>query len=68
MPNKTTALLKDMIMTALHGAGGAAYLEERANDPKTAPAFLALIGKVLPMQVTGPGDGPIQTHIRVTFE
>ena len=56
MPNKATAQLKDMILTALGNAGGAAYLERRANDPRTAAAFLGLIGKVLPMTIQGPGE------------
>lgn len=55
-PNKATAQLKDMILAALDGAGGAEYLERRANDPRTASAFLALIGKVLPMTIQGPGE------------
>jgi hypothetical protein len=58
VPNKTTRELKDMILGALEGAGGMAYLQERANDPKTASAFLTLVGKVLPMTVQGPNpDG-----------
>lgn len=56
MPNKATAQLKDMILTALNSAGGVEYLERRANDPRTASAFLALIGKVLPMTIQGPGE------------
>lgn len=60
IPNKTTAALKDMILNALDKAGGEAYLMERAKDPRTASAFLTLVGKVLPMQVTGPEDGPVQ--------
>jgi hypothetical protein len=68
LPNKTTVQLKDMILKALDDAGGAEYLERRANDPRTAAAFLALIGKVLPMQVTGVDGGAVQQHIRVTFE
>ena len=51
IPNKQTAQLKDMILTALSNAGGAEYLERRANDPRTAAAFLGLIGKVLPMTI-----------------
>lgn len=49
--SKNTKALKDMILQALDGAGGAEYLERRANDPRTAAAFLGLIGKVLPMTV-----------------
>jgi hypothetical protein len=56
MPNKATAQLKDMILTALGNAGGAEYLEARAKDPRTASAFLSLIGKVLPMTIQGPGE------------
>lgn len=59
-PNKNTAQLKDMILKALEGAGGVEYLMERANDPRTASAFLTLVGKVLPMQVTGEDGGPVQ--------
>lgn len=58
--NKTTAEIKDMIRQALDGAGGVEYLIERANDPRTASAFLSLVGKVLPMQLTGEGGGPIK--------
>lgn len=53
LPNKATKELKDMILSALDESGGVDYLVERANDPRTAAAFLALIGKVLPMNVTG---------------
>jgi hypothetical protein len=58
VPNKTTGLLKDMIMAALNDAGGHEYLVEQAHaNPK---AFLALVGRVLPMQVHGSGeDGEI---------
>lgn len=54
--NKTTAQLKEMILAALDNAGGVEYLERKANDPRTASAFLTLIGKVLPMTVQGPGE------------
>ncbi len=63
-PNKSTAQLKDMILTALGNAGGAEYLEARANDPRTAAAFLGLIGKVLPMTIAGDSENPQ----RIVFE
>lgn len=63
LPNKTTKALKDMILAALDGAGGVEYLQERAKDPRTASAFLTLVGKVLPMQVTGEGGGPIVLNL-----
>lgn len=48
IPNKATKELKDMILGALNKAGGETYLEERARDPRTAAAFLGLVGRVLP--------------------
>ena len=65
VPNKTTGALKDMILQALDKAGGVDYLQERAQDPKTAAAFLGLVGKVLPMAVTGPDGGAVQTVTRI---
>lgn len=62
-PNKATAQLKDMILQALDNSGGVDYLVERANDPKTATAFLTLIGKVLPMQIAGDPENPIGISI-----
>lgn len=67
IPNKNTGMLKDMILTALSNAGGAEYLERRANDPRTAAAFLGLVGKVLPMQVTGENGEAIKASIEVIF-
>ena len=66
VPNKNTAAIKDMILAALDESGGVDYLVARARDPRTAAAFLGLIGKVLPMQVTGV-DGEAIKHA-VTFE
>jgi hypothetical protein len=60
--NRTTKELKDMILKALDESGGVEYLVERANDPRTASSFLALIGKVLPMTVAGDKDNPLIVH------
>lgn len=54
VPNKVTGELKTMILQALDGAGGVEYLTTCARE-HPGP-FLALVGKVLPLQVTG-GDG-----------
>lgn len=54
-PNKNTAQLKDMILEALNDAGGIDYLKEQAEQNPTA--FLTLVGKVLPLQLSG-GDKP----------
>lgn len=63
--SKTPALIKDMIAQALTEAGGVEYLTARANDPRTASAFLGLVGKVLPMTLTGPDGGAIKTVTRI---
>lgn len=47
--NKQTADLRDMILTALHGAGGAKYLQEQAAA--SPAAFLSLVGRLLPKDV-----------------
>lgn len=62
--NKFNREVKEMILEALDGAGGIEYLTERAHDPKTAAAFLTLVGKVLPLQVTGANGGPMEAVIR----
>ena len=60
VPNKTTALVREMVTQALDEAGGVDYLVECARNPRTASAFLSLVGKVLPVQLSGVDDGPIQ--------
>lgn len=61
-PNKTTALLKDAVLLAAGNAGGAgglvAYLTCQAS--LNPGPFMALLGKVLPIQLTGENDGPIR--------
>lgn len=63
--NKTTAVLKDAILlaatqTGLDGAGTGGlvgYLRSLAqSEPK---AFSSLLGRVLPLQITGEGGGPV---------
>ncbi len=61
VPNKITGELKEMILEALAEAGGVDYLKKQAKEKPAA--FLTLIGKVLPLQVTG-GDGkPIEVRV-----
>jgi len=62
--NKVTADVKGMILTALADAGGAKYLLDQAKTNPTA--FLTLIGKVLPKEVTG-ADGKDLVPAGVTF-
>ena len=51
VPNKVTRELKEMISEALEGAGGVDYLIAKADTHPAA--FLALVGRILPLQVTG---------------
>lgn len=64
-PNKTTALLKDAILKAATDAGGddglVGYLKTQAAA--NPGPFLALLGKVLPMQVGGDPDNPIRHRV-----
>jgi hypothetical protein len=59
VPNKVNGQLKDMILQALDGAGGAEYLQRQADE--NPAAFMSLVGKVLPMTVqhSGHEGGPM---------
>lgn len=65
VPNRTTALLKDAILKAAEGAGGqdgmVGYLQKQASE--NPGPFMALLGKVLPMQVSGEDGGPVQIKV-----
>ncbi len=70
-PNKTTALLKDAILKAAEQAGGepdglVGYLQQQAKD--NPGPFMALLGKVLPMQVTGEDGGPLAIAFNTVYE
>lgn len=49
--NPDGAAVRDMVLKALEMAGGASYLLERALDPDTSGAFLALVGRCLPRDI-----------------
>lgn len=56
-PNKTTTQLKEMILMALSNQGDVKYLERAAQE--NVPAFLSLVGKVLPLTVQGDPNNPL---------
>jgi hypothetical protein len=70
VPNKTTALLKDALLKAAEAAGGAegmvGYLTQQAKD--NPGPFMALLGKVLPLQVTGENGGPVGIEFVTIYE
>jgi hypothetical protein len=63
--DKGNALIRELICQALDESGGVEYLKAAAQSHPAA--FLALVGKVMPIQVEG-GDKPIQHSVRVIFE
>ena len=68
-PNKTTALLKDAILQAATNAGGGdltTYLQVQAQE--NPGPFMSLLGKVLPMQVTGEDGGPLQVVFKTVYD
>ena len=65
-PNKATNELKEMILQALDKSGGVDYLVRQAEEKPVA--FLALVGKVLPMTVQGDPDNPLLTSLTVSFK
>lgn len=69
-PNKTTALLREAILAAaeLHGSDGQGkdgligYCQELASTEKKA--FASLLGRVLPLQLTGANGEPMKKDVR----
>lgn len=53
--NKVTVTARTMILEALDKAGGVDYLVARAKD--CPGPFLALVGRVLPLQMVGDDQG-----------
>jgi hypothetical protein len=58
VPNKVTKAVKEMVIAALEQAGGIDYLVEQSA--KNPTAFMSLVGKVLPLQLTGEDGGPVK--------
>jgi hypothetical protein len=60
--NRDGADIRAMVIGALDKVGGLDYLAARAID--SPAAFLTLVGKVLPLQLQGDPDHPVQFVIR----
>lgn len=63
--DKGNALIREMVAEALGQVGGVDYLA-RVAESHPGP-FLSLVGRVIPVQVTGEDGGAVQHSIRVTF-
>ena len=57
-PNKVSGKIKDMVLEALDELGGKEWLKEQAG--KNPVAYMGLLGKILPTQLTGTDDGPME--------
>ena len=69
-PNKTTTQLKEAILAAAEQAGGDGGLVNYLHDQaRMNPGhFMTLLGKVLPMQVAGDKDAPLNARVTVAWE
>lgn len=56
-PNKFTRDIKEALLHAFNAAGGQSWFLNLARKDKRS--FAALVGKLLPTQVTGAGGGPL---------
>ena len=65
IPNKTTSLAREAIAFAANKIGGSKRLAAWAKeDPANETAFWTKIyPRLLPVQVTGEGDGPLKVVI-----
>lgn len=65
IPNKVTQLAKDVIAQVAEGLGGAERLQKWVNeDSKNEAAFwISIYPRMLPLQVTGEGGGPVSIQI-----
>ena len=66
VPNKVTKQLKEQILGALEAKDGQAWFEARMDDQPAA--FMALLGKILPSEMTAtlqnPDGGPFSITVR----
>ena len=60
-PNKLSGQVKEMVLKALDQAGGVEYLLEQSKNNPTA--FLTLVGKIIPHEVTGAGGGDLVVRL-----
>lgn len=63
--DKGNAAIRELICLALDEVGGAQYLAQVAQSHPAA--FCGLLGRVIPLQVTGEDGGAVQHAIKVTF-
>ena len=62
VPNKVPATIREMIVGALNRVGGEDWLAAQAREHPVA--FMGLLGRVLPLQLTGQGGAPVAIDFR----
>ena len=62
VPNRDNRDIREMIVGALCAVGGTNYLARQAEQNPVA--FMSLIGRVLPLQVSGEGGGALIVDFR----
>lgn len=73
-PNKTTKLLKEAILAAAEVRGSDGKGKDGLTGyclwlaRKQPKSFAALLGRVLPMQITGDGDKPQSVIFQTVYE
>ena len=63
-PNKITVDVREMVLAALKGVGGQAYLQAQARDNPNG--FLALVAKTMPTKVIGDAENPVLLTVSVS--
>ncbi len=56
VPNKISRDIREAVLQSFETVGGSKYLAEQAR--LNPVAYLTLVGKVLPLQISGEGGGP----------
>jgi hypothetical protein len=64
VPNKLTANVKAAILAAFDAVGGSEYLAQQAIE--NPQAFMTLLGKVLPTQLSGDPENPVTIRQIIT--
>ena len=65
VPNVVTGEVRRMVLEALGELGGVKYLVEQGH--KNPATFMALVGRIIPHEITGPDGGPLHQKIEVKF-
>lgn len=63
--NRLTGLAKDNIAAVFNRLGGTAGMAAWAEENKTE--FYRLYARLIPVQLTGEGGGPLQARLTVEF-